>query len=94
MQDKVRARVMQRCHSVCERCGVRRAVLIHHRQRRSQGGGDDEDNLMALCSQCHSGIHDHPADSYRDGYMIRSVQNVQKGLGYDRRDQGGPADGE
>ena len=85
MNAKVRRRIMERSHNVCERCGKARAVLIHHRMRRSHGGGDDEDNLMALCSPCHSGIHDHPQDSYRDGYMIKGVQNVQKGLGYVRR---------
>lgn len=82
MDAKIRKRIRERSHGVCERCRSRPATVIHHRLRRSHGGSDDEDNLMHLCSPCHSGIHDHPADSYRDGYLIRGVQNVQKGLGY------------
>lgn len=45
---------------------------VHHRLRRSQGGTDDFANLLAVCPACHSWVHDHPADSYANGWLIRS----------------------
>jgi 5-methylcytosine-specific restriction endonuclease McrA len=78
--SRVRAQILERCHHVCERCGCARATVVHHVMRRSQFGADEPENLVGLCSPCHSGIHEHPADSYRDGWLRKGVQNVHKGL--------------
>jgi 5-methylcytosine-specific restriction endonuclease McrA len=63
---------------LCERCRQARATVLHHKLRRSQGGGNDDENLARLCAPCHSNIHMHPEDSYREGWMVRGVQNVRK----------------
>jgi 5-methylcytosine-specific restriction protein A len=47
-------------HPLCEKCEaagrITPAQEIHHILPLSKGGSHDEDNLMALCSSCHSGI--------------------------------------
>ena len=48
-----------------------RAVHTHHRLLRSQGGSDDPENLLDVCAPCHQWIHDHPAEAYLRGLLIR-----------------------
>lgn len=47
-------------HPLCEQCGaagrITPAQEVHHIVPLSGGGTHAEDNLMALCSSCHSGI--------------------------------------
>jgi 5-methylcytosine-specific restriction protein A len=47
-------------HPLCEKCTgagrVTPAREVHHILPLAKGGTHDEDNLMALCSSCHSGI--------------------------------------
>lgn len=50
---------------------VGRAAHVHHRRLRSQGGGDEPSNLLAVCPPCHRYIHDHPAESYERGWLLR-----------------------
>jgi len=45
---------------------------LHHRRLRSQGGGHDAANLLAVCHFCHRWIHDHPAESYARGWLVRA----------------------
>ena len=43
----------------CQCCGKKNIRLeVHHIIYRSQGGTDDENNLITLCEDCHSKIHD------------------------------------
>jgi len=64
----------------CERCGNGLPVVweCHHRKLRSQGGDWSLSNLLALHMDCHNagsptGVHAHPADAYRNGYLVRSA---------------------
>jgi len=41
----------------CQGCGSSANLEVHHRQFRSQSGHDAEDNLITLCSRCHSEVH-------------------------------------
>ena len=66
--------VLARSNGVCECCHFGRMEHTHHKLRRSQGGTNDLENLMGVCSACHSWIHAHPADSYAAGYLIRRGQ--------------------
>lgn len=53
-----------------------RATLRHHRQGRTPIPGidvDDRDHTLDLCDPCHRHIHNHPAQSYERGWMIRRV---------------------
>lgn len=70
---KVRAEVAERSEGRCERCLSRRAVHMHHRRTRSHGGSHAAENLAHLCSVCHDYVHANPAESYRDGWLIRGV---------------------
>ncbi len=48
------------------------AVCLHERLPRSHGGSiTDEENVIAVCSICHSWIHAHPAQSYEKGFLRR-----------------------
>lgn len=42
----------------------------HHRQLRSQGGEHVVVNGIGICSDCHTYIHGHPAESYRNGWIV------------------------
>lgn len=47
-------------HPLCEKCArlgrITPAQEVHHIQPLSQGGTNDVDNLMSLCTSCHSEI--------------------------------------
>jgi 5-methylcytosine-specific restriction endonuclease McrA len=51
---------MRRMHlegGTCMICGVAYGLELHHRIRRSQGGGDTRENLVFLCTRCHTDLH-------------------------------------
>lgn len=50
---------------------VGRADHNHHKRMRSQGGGDELSNLLTVCAPCHRYIHAHPAESYKNGWLLR-----------------------
>ena len=54
---KLREQTLQRDSWRCQLCGSMRNLEVHHRQFRSRSGGDKEDNLITLCTNCHSSIH-------------------------------------
>lgn len=54
-----REAILNRDNYTCQVCGKRHTKLeVHHIKYRSQGGNDDENNLITLCEDCHSDIHD------------------------------------
>lgn len=54
-----REAILHRDNYTCQICGRKHVRLeVHHIIFRSQGGTDDETNLITLCEDCHSGIHD------------------------------------
>ena len=51
--------VLHRDKYTCQICGKKHTRLeVHHIIYRSKGGTDDEDNLITLCEDCHSKVHD------------------------------------
>ncbi len=46
-----------------------RARHRHHVLLRSQGGTDDAANTKDICGACHRWVHDHPAESYKNGLL-------------------------
>jgi hypothetical protein len=58
-----------RCEARWSNC-TRQAEHAHHMRRRSQGGGDTPDNLLIVCSRCHTDIHANPAEAARRGHLI------------------------
>jgi 5-methylcytosine-specific restriction endonuclease McrA len=54
-----REAILHRDNYACQICGKKHTRLeVHHIVYRSQGGTNDENNLITLCENCHSGIHD------------------------------------
>lgn len=56
-----RRMLMERCASVCEKCGHQKATEAHHRKPRGMGGTMLTDkhqlsNLLALCTTCHTWV--------------------------------------
>lgn len=62
--QRIRDRYLQ-SHAVCERCGRRRATIVHHIVRKRDGGSDDPINLQAVCSLCHAQIHAAAKELFR-----------------------------
>lgn len=50
-------RVLARDNQTCQNCGQNLYLQVHHIEFRSQGGKTAEDKLVAVCSTCHSLIH-------------------------------------
>lgn len=68
--------VQQRSGGLCEagvssRCNGR-GEHVHHRKLRSRGGGNTVGNLSHVCNDCHTWIHQHPADASERGWMVAS----------------------
>lgn len=61
ISKEVRRRVFERdsyegC-PCCIVCGSPYALHLHHVKRRSQGGEGSADNLVTLCTVCHTKLH-------------------------------------
>ena len=53
--------VLQRDGWRCQSCGSLKNLQVHHKRFRSQLGDDSEENLVTLCSACHTHLHGAPA---------------------------------
>lgn len=54
-----REAILNRDKYTCQYCGKKNTRLeVHHIVYRSQGGTNDENNLITLCEDCHSKVHD------------------------------------
>jgi hypothetical protein len=73
-----RDRTLERDHywPTCHQLGLTGecagGVEVHHKLRRSQGGTHELDNLATLCAAHHRWVHEHPAQAYELGLLIRS----------------------
>lgn len=59
------------CEAALEGCTIGVTSEPHHRKRRSQGGPHTLINLLDVCNNCHSRIHDNVDWSYARGLLIR-----------------------
>jgi 5-methylcytosine-specific restriction endonuclease McrA len=41
----------------CQSCGTISNLEVHHGDFRSHSGADAEENLITLCSACHTRVH-------------------------------------
>lgn len=76
--NKIRADIWER-DRWCVICGDR-GRDIHHVVYRSHGGKDTEDNLVLLCRDCHSHLHDNNPNMAMRRRGIRSEQEAQEYL--------------
>ena len=56
--DQLRQRVLWRDGWRCQFCGRMSNLEVHHQEFRSLSGEDIEQNLISLCSACHSRVHE------------------------------------
>lgn len=64
--------LISRCGGLCERCDkplTRDDFERHHRMRR-RDGGDRLSNLLALHTDCHRYITEHPAEAVTQGWIV------------------------
>jgi len=57
LYEQLRNQVLRRDGWRCQACGAMSNLEVHHKEFRSQSGDDSEQNLITLCTNCHSGIH-------------------------------------
>jgi len=57
LYKKLRDRTLERDGWRCQLCGTMSNLEVHHKQFRSRAGNDEEENLITLCSGCHSAVH-------------------------------------
>ena len=55
--ENLRQRVLCRDRWRCQSCGTMSNLEVHHLRFRSHAGEDSEQNLIILCSTCHTAIH-------------------------------------
>jgi 5-methylcytosine-specific restriction endonuclease McrA len=57
LYEKLRQQVLRRDGWRCQSCGALSHLEVHHRELRSHSGDDREQNLITLCTACHSIVH-------------------------------------
>lgn len=72
----MRAGLAERSEGLCERPGCGRWIPygienenVHHVLLRSKGGKDELENLLAVCRDCHSWIHNNPKAAKAEGVL-------------------------
>jgi hypothetical protein len=55
--EKLCHRVLVRDSWRCQNCGSMQNLEVHHKTLRSRQGDDVEENLVTLCSSCHTNEH-------------------------------------
>jgi 5-methylcytosine-specific restriction endonuclease McrA len=57
LYEQLCKQVLRRDSWRCQSCGTMSNLEVHHKEFRSQSGGDSEQNLITLCSGCHTVVH-------------------------------------
>ena len=55
--EQLRNQVLRRDGWRCQTCGTMSNLEVHHKEFRSHAGDDSEENLITLCSACHTTAH-------------------------------------
>jgi hypothetical protein len=80
--NNTKAFVLVRDSHTCQKCKATKVPLqVHHIVFRSQGGSDRPSNLITLCNNCHSKVHNGVssntfkvnANSYKDSGLLNSI---------------------
>lgn len=76
--------VRGRDKDTCVKCRHRKPSLdVHHRKPKQMGGADALTtyglaNLISLCRNCHSWVHQHPAEAMELGLMLSQSADPEK----------------
>lgn len=65
---KIRDKFLEE-NNLCEICGNQSEVL-HHKRGRNGSDLTDLKYFMALCNGCHTLVHAHPKESFKNGWMV------------------------
>ena len=57
LYERLRQQVLRRDGWRCQACGAMSNLDVHHKEFRSQSGDDSEENLITVCTMCHTGLH-------------------------------------
>jgi len=63
--EQLRQRVLRRDGWRCQFCGSMTNLEVHHQQFRSDSGEDVAENLITLCTSCHSAMHSIAPAKYK-----------------------------
>ena len=55
--ESLRQQILRRDGWKCQSCGAMANLEVHHMEVRSHLGADSENNLITLCTACHSRAH-------------------------------------
>ena len=55
--ETLRQQILRRDGWRCQSCGKSSSLEIHHKEFRSHSGHDSEENLITLCTLCHTSVH-------------------------------------
>jgi ATP-dependent DNA helicase RecQ len=55
--ESLRQQVLRRDGWRCQSCGTMANLEVHHKEFRNHSGDDSEENLITMCSTCHSAVH-------------------------------------
>jgi len=55
--ESLRQQILRRDGWRCQSCGTMKNLEVHHRKFRSHSGSDSEENLITLCTACHTKVH-------------------------------------
>jgi len=55
--EHLRNQVLRRDGWRCQSCGTMSNLEVHHKEFRSHSGDDSRQNLITLCTTCHSWVH-------------------------------------
>jgi 5-methylcytosine-specific restriction endonuclease McrA len=55
--ERLRQQVLRRDGWRCQSCGTMLNLEVHHKEFRSHSGHDSEENLITLCTRCHTDVH-------------------------------------
>jgi 5-methylcytosine-specific restriction endonuclease McrA len=55
--ESLRQQILRRDGWRCQSCGSMTNLEVHHREFRSHSGADVEENLITLCTACHTAVH-------------------------------------
>lgn len=76
VDERETKRIVRQRSVMCEVCGVAPGQSVHHRLPRGQGGPWSPSNCLHVCGHgtlgCHGWIEHNRAESYRQGWLVRS----------------------
>jgi hypothetical protein len=83
---KIEKRIFQEAKSKCPFCGEDdvNTLVIHHIHAYSKGGNNEEDNLILVCSSCHSKISN---GSISQAKVLATKEDLKRGIKSKNKEQ-------